>query len=78
MSAKQYSHRNGETEPPTVAGKYDFFGKRYGHHLGAKSRELVVVDSFGVLGVMEAYPVGFEHYEGRWWGPVEVPEAVQA
>lgn len=63
------NRRNGETTPPTTAGKYDFFGKRYGKHLGPKNVEVEVAETFGHFSVMEAYPVGFEHYEGRWWGP---------
>lgn len=65
----QSTHRNGETTPPELPGTYDFFGKRYGNHLGAKNVEVEVVEDFGVLSVMESYPVGLNFYEGRWWGP---------
>lgn len=72
-----YAHRNGETESPTEPGIYIFFGKRYGRHLGPKNVELEVVEEFDTFGVMESYFVGFVHYEGRWWGPVEAsPESV--
>lgn len=68
MSA-QYTHRNGESTPPIIEGKFNFFGKRYGKPIGAKNIKVDVESHFGILSVMEDYPVGFEHYEGRWWGP---------
>lgn len=65
----QYTHRNGETTPPEIVGKYDFFGKRGDLHLGARNVELEVVEVLGVLCVMEGIPWGLAHYQGRWWGP---------
>lgn len=68
--SKQYTHRNGKTTPPTISGTFDFFGKRDGRHLGAKTIEYQVVEEFpGKFYVMEGIPWALEFYEGRWWGP---------
>ena len=60
-----YSHRNGETEPPTVNGWYWYYHEDdwYGmYHVTGDRYELGPIS--GVLS---------EEFEGQWWGPVVAP-----
>lgn len=69
----QYSHRNGESEPPTMAGHYWFKGRRSRwkiQHL----LWVVMVDkhSYGVV-VSSDMCIPVSEYEGQWWGPIQPP-----
>lgn len=76
-----YSHRNGETEPPTVEGWYWFWGK----HIGWVKRgdfpnrkDILHVDSVGNTRYWKrgtAYPRGMPVTDvvGKWWGPLPEP-----
>lgn len=59
-----YSHRNGETEPPSESGYYWFDG-------------FVIMSSGNRLRVRDMLEPEQEPrdrtYEGQWWGPVTSP-----
>lgn len=62
-----YTHRNGETEPPTVKGNYWFKGILLFIDSPGREREetsLVVNVSLDFM---------LDKYVGRWWGPVMPP-----
>jgi hypothetical protein len=70
-----YGHRNGETEPPTIAGYYGFMRK------GLRHGWIVTVVQYDKHGEMRSYS-GTLHDEeyrelepGQWWGPIEGPWA---
>jgi hypothetical protein len=76
MNAKQlYSHRNGETEPPTVEGRYWFDGKVDGELY----RGLTVAGSqYEDVRIWPDTYMGWNAlsdfaFEGQWWGPVTPP-----
>lgn len=76
-----FSHRNGETEPPTEPGWYWFEGAVRGtgpdRHLREVVRVLVQVDINGVT----KNQITFDHHRAnpyervkdRWWGPITPP-----
>lgn len=79
-----YTHRNGETEPPTIPGDFWYKGKL--HHRGHTDESRNYHHDCG--GMFHIYPHwhtnklcidGEEciHYmedaEGQWWGPVVPP-----
>ena len=68
-----YTHRNGETEPPTEAGYYGFIRK------GLRHGWIVTVVKYDEQGEMRAY-YGTRYEEeyrelepGKWWGPITGP-----
>lgn len=72
----QYTHRNGETEPPAERGYFWFRGQiiRPGQVRGTRhllcglvfgSGELVIRPSSKVVSVQDCH--------GQWWGPVTPP-----
>jgi hypothetical protein len=78
-----YTHRNGETEPPTVPGEYWFDGAILAdggyYKTGTKWRDQVYVSNSE-----HGLQVEFQYYEdwdqfspwqvvGRWWGPIVPP-----
>jgi hypothetical protein len=77
LDAPRFSHRNGETDEPTVAGYYWFVGKL--HHAGYFH---VVKDLIEIIG---AYPTNeliydgeecrhvMGDFEGEWYGPIVPP-----
>lgn len=70
-----YVHRNGETEPPTVAGRYWFNGHRTKQN-GNRVRvmDLVEVNVYcGVYNDTDGETDAFASYVGQWWGPVIPP-----
>jgi hypothetical protein len=84
--AQRYSHRNGETEPPTEVGYFWFEGKFLAspHRvswLPANMRVLVLERNNDTICVFEAYD-GFtgvvDNFHGRWWGPLVPPREQQS
>lgn len=66
----RYAHRNGETEPPEVAGWYWFSG--------LFRNECVCLDDNCVEFWLAGYEYSFDALsegwtDGRWWGPIEPP-----
>lgn len=72
-----YSHRNGETEPPTEADRYWFDGFRIKHNGNrAHIRDIVTTDDNGnVYNDVDGEMNPVATYEGRWWGPIVPPWA---
>lgn len=77
-----YSHRNGETEPPTVEGWYWFQGAiTYRGMQDLPWWGLVAVPSYrGHVASMRPHTqsnilahVNLDETKGRWWGPIEPP-----
>jgi len=70
-----YTHRNGETVPPTVAGWYWFEGRKYIHRKSFSRRTMLQVYDFG--DGLRARFTGSSDFiaslTGRWWGPVTPP-----
>lgn len=70
---ERYSHRNGETEPPTIAGHYG--------HLGVDETRggIVQIEMDGdkpqwVLNCYDSYSVDIDDLlGGQWWGPITGP-----
>ena len=77
MSDQQYSHRNGETEPPTTAGEFWFDGAGIASSHVYKWRDRFSVERHnGVLCVFDddGYPLlPVTSMAGRWWGPIMPP-----
>lgn len=64
---KIYTHRNGETEPPTEPGNYWFKGVLLFLDSPGREREettLIVNVSLDFV---------LDKYEGQWWGPIVPP-----
>jgi hypothetical protein len=73
-----YSHRNGETEPPTERGWYWFYGK----HVNEKRKPVKQKCNLYVFGGCTEYrdPDGkykimtnLSSLRGKWWGPLVPP-----
>lgn len=71
--SQQYSHRNGETEPPTTDGYFWFKGTLQDETASG------LVDVFTYQDRVDLAPL-WEHgnypaacFVGRWWGPVLMP-----
>lgn len=82
--AMTYSHRNGETEPPTVRGCYIYQGKiikpgqvRGSYHrtcglvIGASDDLRFRIGNLGFGRGGEAVCV--RDCSGQWWGPITLP-----
>ena len=68
-----YAHRNGETEPPTVAGRYWFSGAISGW--STSEMTLVTLDcamAWNNRADVESF-VDIAEFVGQWWGPVLAP-----
>lgn len=75
VPVKPYSHRNGETTPPEVMGRYWFSGWRTKHN-GNRARvyDLVeIMESGGVYNDGDGIVDDVASYLGKWWGPVIPP-----
>lgn len=68
-----YAHRNGETEAPTVPGKYWFLGQRI--HGDVVIEERCAVDLIdGEINPFAYYTTSADPvWVGQWWGPVVPP-----
>lgn len=66
---EQYSHRNGETEPPTKEGWYWFKGRTYDNG-NASGTWFVSTVTRPVVASEEGE---LTDWEGQWWGPVSPP-----
>ena len=70
----KYDHRNGETEPPTIAGWYWWGGTVVGAYT-EKGLVNITVSRDGI----QIWPswcdgwLGIEDMPGDWWGPVMPP-----
>lgn len=77
---QEYTHRNGESEPPTINGRYWFRGRM---KYQRKSRNLLQIAN--VIGVLSDGTVAtlFEFdnntnagdARGQWWGPIPEPQS---
>lgn len=73
-----YSHRNGETEPPTVDGPY-FFDGMY-DAFGDGEENLAIWDTVrdmvwvmrGAVSIQE-WSGSFDETTGKWYGPITAP-----
>lgn len=70
-----YSHRNGETEPPTMAGMFGFR-----HSAGKRGWIVDVVERHGKFERVMDYmdddddsTLSIEDFDGQWWGPITGP-----
>lgn len=76
----QYSHRNGETEPPEISGWYWFTGEVNETHGGFKTEgqgETVLFDDeYGCIW-FQGDNAGYYPSSciGKWWGPLVPPWA---
>lgn len=73
-----YSHRNGETETPTLPGLYWFQGTRTHGRNHAEARrvsfaDMVTVDEDGAVNPNEYLTSRVLTWDGQWWGPVQAP-----
>jgi len=76
-----YSHRNGETTPPTVPGRYWFDGTTINRLSPSpsvlKGTTRVIGDHGELLAWMDLWDGGqyepIEQFTGAWWGPVVTP-----
>lgn len=82
-AAPKYDHRNGETEVPTVEGRYWFKGRCYARDI-ADLTPVTIIDnpeilphSVEIMAWLPGWDGGkFEDikwFAGRWWGPVQDP-----
>ena len=76
--AKQtYTHRNGETTPPTVDGYYWFVGQvvKPGQVRGKHHREVGKVYAFQAPApfLISGKRVTVKNCAGQWWGPLLPP-----
>lgn len=71
-TAPTYVHRNGETEAPTVLGKYWFNG--WHTSMGASKR---IMDTLDLWSDGRVYGDSIDAYAGQWWGPLPQPWEAQ-
>lgn len=71
-----YTHRNGETTPPTEQGRYWFKGMAD----GAAVQDLLPVVTDPRQGILAWRPMlddgwheKIDRFDGQWWGPVSAP-----
>lgn len=70
-----YTHRNGETEAPTVPGKYWLKGSCLSYAIAdlipviAEDDHLCAWRPYWGEGWFER----MEHFTGQWWGPIVAP-----
>lgn len=83
--SEKYAHRNGEMEPPTIAGRYwckgvvkiatDTFELSDTLYLAPWHHHslLTKIDSsvFATIGKSTGHPLG--EWDCQWWGPVKPP-----
>lgn len=70
-----YSHRNGETEPPTIAARFWFDGWRTKHN-GNRVHVMDLVETNkrgGVYNDTDGETNDAVEYSGHWWGPISPP-----
>lgn len=66
-----YSHRNGETDAPTVAGWYWFEGRRYLNDNMARAVADVWLTDGGYVAKVRAWKTRrIGELYGKWYGPV--------
>lgn len=69
-----YTHRNGETDAPTVDGAYWFDGFR----TQPSGNRIHVMDILKRIdGVIERHDAPAS-WDGQWWGPIVAPWEVAA
>lgn len=80
--APLYSHRNGESEPPTVNGWFGYDGPHYNSKIlgrmmptGVNTRCFLLVEVGETQTIVwsgdEMQPIG--DFPGKWHGPIQVP-----
>jgi len=65
-----YTHRNGETETPTVKGSYWFKGTCNTY---AQLEIAFMIDFVGDLIYIGNGPYRLAAFTGQWWGPILPP-----
>lgn len=70
-----YSHRNGESQPPTEAGRYWFKGiiMRYGDPQDIADLKIVEFRLDRGIIVNEEVDDFLADTKGQWWGPITPP-----
>jgi hypothetical protein len=70
-----YTHRNGETEPPQVAGWYWFTGVFAGNerYVGSVTVARSFAGNLCVIGSSESISLELQFWAGQWWGPIVPP-----
>jgi hypothetical protein len=74
-----YSHRNGETEPPTRCGDYwvsdridgEYYEPEILHVCHYNRGSGLAVDIFDTAN--DNYMTPVVNVDARWWGPIEMP-----
>lgn len=67
-----FTHRNGETEAPTVLGRYLFIGDLDERFVGVKTLTVVIASNDGLLAWHEYHScyTDISTLKGEWWGPI--------
>jgi hypothetical protein len=79
MTEDAYTHRNGETETPALTGRYWLWGhmpmgEGWGYDFGPYDDIPLWVDvETRVVVVGDDYGLPLDKFEGRFWGPVQMP-----
>lgn len=70
-----FSHRNGETEPPTVAGRYWFDGYRiWSDSKGQNVKDIVEINERGwIYNCIGGWTDSLMDFNGKWYGPIVAP-----
>ena len=74
--SERYTHRNGETEPPTVhEGYYWFDADEHAVNRATSGCYYIMPASESVNGIafLSGEDVPINVLKGRWWGPVTPP-----
>jgi len=74
--AQGYSHRNGETEPPTVEGWYWWIGTVVGSYTEKGLVSVTVPRDNSKIQIWPSWCdgwLGIEDMLGEWWGPLVPP-----
>lgn len=72
----QYTHRNGETEPPTIKGVWFWFMSDGDADISAMGMLFIYPQGDDVAGTfddVDGDTTCISELEGRWWGPVTPP-----
>lgn len=69
-----YTHRNGETEPPTILEKFYWFRASMGSYYEATFGCYYIMPADGNKGpYLHDDDTEISKLEGQWWGPVTPP-----
>lgn len=68
-----YSHRNGETEPPTVKGWYWLRHLRGKTYVPGQPFVFLAKKKYGKVLFIVDFDMPVADIHGKWWGPVVPP-----